>query len=156
MILGLVLGPLDIVIAGGSHPPHERAELGDLPHDHLNALPKWPDNPQIIRHQFSHLPGQKPLDNLQLLGGLVPLVVTGHNANQPILDEYVPDPSIAGILVPDPYCLGAARGLARREMRQNQQLLLKRFHLVLVRLDGLLPPLDGLVGVRLGMGHLLS
>jgi hypothetical protein len=46
--------------------------------------------------------------------------------------------------------------LARREIRQNQQLLLKRLHLMLVRLDGLLPPLDRLVGVRLGMGHLLS
>jgi hypothetical protein len=81
MILGLVLGPLDIVVARGSYPLYERAKLGDLPYDHLNALPKWPDNPQIIRHQFSYILGQKPLDNLQLLGRLVPLVVTRHNAN---------------------------------------------------------------------------
>jgi hypothetical protein len=86
----ILLCLLVFLISRLSVTPHKWAQFGHTVRHHLDALPKWQNQPQILYQQFPYRPWQKSLDDLDLFAEFVPLVICGHKHNQSILDEYVP------------------------------------------------------------------
>ncbi len=89
----------------------------------LHLLAEGQDEPEVSYEGLAELLGQVAVDDLELAGLDVVLVVAEREADQAVLDKEVPDPAVRRVLVPDAEQLCRAGRLAAKEVDGDKEQL---------------------------------